>query len=62
VHLDEEASQRHSQGLACQKEQELKEELLKCQVDLKKVTIVKEQLERNVAEIMRTFKRLFEEA
>lgn len=40
----------------------MKEELLKSKLELRKVTEIKEQLENNVADIIQSFKRLYEEA
>ena len=52
----------HMHGLPCDKERQLKEELNKCKVDLKKITEIKEKLESNVTEIVQYFKRLYDEA
>ncbi len=59
MHQNQEAAVLHAQGQPCQREKELKEELTRCKIDLKKVTEVKEQLENNVADIVQSFKRLY---
>lgn len=57
-----EDAENHAQGLPCEKEKELKDELNKCQIELKKEKGIREKLEGNISDIVLNFKRLYEEA
>lgn len=57
-----ETIENHMHNLPCEKEKELKQELNKCQVELKKEKEMREKLELNISEIVLNFKRLYEEA
>jgi hypothetical protein len=62
VHRDAVENERSTQGLPSIKEQELKEELRLCKIDLKNAIVVKEKLENNVTDVINSFQRLYEEA
>lgn len=57
-----EAVENHMHNLPCEKEKELKQALHRCQINLDKEMEMRKSLEKNVAETMMNFNRLFEEA